>query len=254
MLCPKCGAKLTEVTAFCQWCGESTPANITQPTGVTPGATTPSAVNPDTVPPLVQPLSTPPPPIPRFVCPFCQFQGPPRISTKMSTGGWIVFAALLLVCFPLCWIPLRRERLQRGSPDMRRVRHQARLMSTDGWRKYIRLCAMVCFAAYLARNVRWLAVGKVPPSVLRAYLDIPCPTTGGMRSFRSLLHGDFYGSVLWNPFTIPILILSALSCQKLMVAALRKKELLLPDWLGAAWCSVLITSWLAKFLLGRAYW
>ena len=137
---------------------------------------------------------------------------------------------------------------------MCRVRHQAGRMNKDVWRTYMRLCAMVFFAAYLAWNVRWLAAGKVPPSVLRAFLGIPCPTTGGMRSFLSLLHGEFYASVLWNPFTIPILILLALSCRKLLVAALRKKELLLPQWLGAAWWCVLIAAWLAKFLLGREYW
>jgi len=127
-------------------------------------------------------------------------------------------------------------------------------MNKDGLRKYVRLCAMVFFAAYLTWNVRWLAAGKVPPSALRAFLGIPCPTTGGMRSFLSLLRGEFYASVLWNPFTIPILILVAFSSQKLLVAALRRKELLLPNWLGAAWGSVLVAAWLAKFLLGRAYW
>jgi hypothetical protein len=134
------------------------------------------------------------------------------------------------------------------------VRHQARRMNKSAWRTYMRLCAMVCFAAYLTWNVRWLAAGKIPPSALRAFLGIPCPTTGGVRSFLSLLHGEFYASVLWNPFTIPILILAAFSSEKLLVAALRKKELVLPNWLGAAWWSVLIAAWLAKFLIGRAYW
>jgi hypothetical protein len=137
---------------------------------------------------------------------------------------------------------------------MCRVRHQARRMNKDVCRTYTRLFAMVSFVAYLTWNVRWFAAGKVPPSVLRTFLGIPCPTTGGMRSFLSLLHGEFYASVLWNPFTIPILILVAFSSQKLLVAALRKKELLLPPWLGAAWWSVLIAAWLAKFLLGREYW
>jgi hypothetical protein len=27
------------------------------------------------------------------------------VKKKLSTGGWIFFAALLLVCFPLCWLP-----------------------------------------------------------------------------------------------------------------------------------------------------
>jgi len=67
------------------------------------------------------------------------------------------------------------------------------------------------------------------------------------------VHGDFYGSFLWNPFSIPILILLALSGQKLIIATLCKKELLLPNWLVTAWGGVLIRAWLAKFLLGRNY-
>ncbi len=40
-----------------------------------------------------------------FKCPFCQHEGPPAVQEKMSTGGWILFAVLLVICFPLCWLP-----------------------------------------------------------------------------------------------------------------------------------------------------
>jgi hypothetical protein len=30
---------------------------------------------------------------------------PLPVKNKLSTGGWIFFAAMLLVCFPLCWLP-----------------------------------------------------------------------------------------------------------------------------------------------------
>ena len=159
---------------------------------------------------------------------------------------------------------LRLRRLQRRSPQMRRLRRPFRRMKAirmnaarifqDVWRRSIGLCALVCFAAYVVWNIRWLAVGKIPPSALRFFLGIPCPTTGGTHSLLSLLRGDFHASLLWNPFTVPILILLALSGYKLIAAALRKKELLLPSWLGTAWASVLLTAWLAKFLLGPAYW
>ncbi len=39
-------------------------------------------------------------------CPFCQYQGPPRMEKKISTAGWVVFGVLLWFCFPLCWIGL----------------------------------------------------------------------------------------------------------------------------------------------------
>jgi lipopolysaccharide-induced tumor necrosis factor-alpha factor len=38
-------------------------------------------------------------------CPQCGNEGEPVVSKQMSTNGWIVFAVLLLVCLPLCWIP-----------------------------------------------------------------------------------------------------------------------------------------------------
>lgn len=40
-----------------------------------------------------------------FTCPFCQHEGEPSVEKKMSTGGWLLFAVLLIFCFLLCWIP-----------------------------------------------------------------------------------------------------------------------------------------------------
>lgn len=41
-----------------------------------------------------------------FTCPFCRVQGVPQERKKISTGGWVVFAVLLIFCFPLFWIGL----------------------------------------------------------------------------------------------------------------------------------------------------
>lgn len=41
-----------------------------------------------------------------FRCPRCASQAVPRYERKVSTAGWIVFAALLIVFFPLFWIGL----------------------------------------------------------------------------------------------------------------------------------------------------
>lgn len=38
-------------------------------------------------------------------CPFCKYEGTPIIEERINTQGWIVFAILLFVCLPLCWIP-----------------------------------------------------------------------------------------------------------------------------------------------------
>jgi lipopolysaccharide-induced tumor necrosis factor-alpha factor len=40
-----------------------------------------------------------------FKCPFCGYQGTPIIERKLSTNGWILFVVLLVVFFPLCWLP-----------------------------------------------------------------------------------------------------------------------------------------------------
>ncbi len=41
-----------------------------------------------------------------FKCPFCQSPYAPFVVQKVSTGGWIVFAVMVMSCFPLCWIGL----------------------------------------------------------------------------------------------------------------------------------------------------
>jgi LITAF-like zinc ribbon protein len=43
-----------------------------------------------------------------FMCPFCRTTTPPYTGSKVSTGGWIVFALLFLTCFGilLAWIGL----------------------------------------------------------------------------------------------------------------------------------------------------
>lgn len=40
-----------------------------------------------------------------FKCPYCGNEGIPRVTTVVSTMGWVVFVILLLGCFPLCWLP-----------------------------------------------------------------------------------------------------------------------------------------------------
>ncbi len=48
-----------------------------------------------------------------FRCPYCQSTHPPLISSKISDAGWIVFAVMLLFCFPLFWIGLLMKEDQR---------------------------------------------------------------------------------------------------------------------------------------------
>jgi hypothetical protein len=41
-----------------------------------------------------------------YRCPHCATQNFPRVERKISTAGWIVFAALLIVFFPIFWVGL----------------------------------------------------------------------------------------------------------------------------------------------------
>ena len=38
-------------------------------------------------------------------CPYCQHEGAPMISQRISAAGWVVFVVLLIFCIPLCWLP-----------------------------------------------------------------------------------------------------------------------------------------------------
>lgn len=41
-----------------------------------------------------------------MTCPYCHYTGVPRITQKISTGGWVTFVVILFLFFPLCWIGL----------------------------------------------------------------------------------------------------------------------------------------------------
>lgn len=43
---------------------------------------------------------------PSYACPYCRSPYPPLTNTRISTGGWITFAVLLILFFPLCWVGL----------------------------------------------------------------------------------------------------------------------------------------------------
>lgn len=54
----------------------------------------------------IQPFRQPPPMTHNYHCPRCSSQLLPRIVRQISTGGWIVFAILLVAFFPLFWVGL----------------------------------------------------------------------------------------------------------------------------------------------------
>ena len=42
----------------------------------------------------------------QYRCPYCGTTLTPFTISKVSSGGWVVFALMLLFCFPLFWIGL----------------------------------------------------------------------------------------------------------------------------------------------------
>lgn len=48
-------------------------------------------------------------PAPMYACPMCRSNAPPLERDKISTAGWVIFAVLLICCFPLCFIGLTQK-------------------------------------------------------------------------------------------------------------------------------------------------
>ncbi|HEY9282634.1 MAG TPA: LITAF-like zinc ribbon domain-containing protein [Pyrinomonadaceae bacterium] len=112
--CQNCGQANAEIARVCRYCG-------TQLQRAAAGYATPAPPSSSYVPPhswqsgaLPQHQSQPPnapQPMPQlsathFRCPYCGTDAPPIVARRISTGGWIVFAAMLIVCFPLFFIGL----------------------------------------------------------------------------------------------------------------------------------------------------
>ena len=115
-----------------------------------------------------------------------------------------------------------------------------------------RLVAIVLGVSILLGYVAWnafhLAAGRVPPSMLTGITGLPCPTTGGTRSFLALVHGNLPGSLYYNPITVPILVLFAWT----LVHAIRQNSG--GVWLYRAWVGLLLMGWIIKLLSPTATW
>jgi len=117
-----------------------------------------------------------------------------------------------------------------------------------------RSVALGAFIFYLVWNGAWIAHGRVPPSILREIAGIPCPTTGGYRSFVALCRGEFVQSFLYNPFMLVYILLFCYSMTVLIRQWINRKPLVLSPFVALAWCASLLIGWAAKFILGRQYW
>lgn len=129
------------------------------------------------------------------------------------------------------------------------MRHQESLIG-----RIVRSVSITAFFFYLGWNAVWIVKGRIPPSILRAVLGLPCPTTGGYRSFLALLHGEFVQSFFFNPLMPVYVLLFLYSILVLVRQFICRKRLVLSPLIGRMWGGSLLLGWVAKFVLGRQYW
>ena len=121
--CQNCGQGNAPESQFCRFCG--TRFNVKQPMpqqGYDYGSPRPYSWKTDEYQTQTEPRPAPnawnaPAPgaiastPPQFLsgnyrCPNCMSQYLPQIERRISTTGWIIFAVLLVVFFPLFWVGL----------------------------------------------------------------------------------------------------------------------------------------------------
>ena len=114
--------------------------------------------------------------------------------------------------------------------------------------------ALIAFVGYVVWNVLWLSCGCIPPSIWSYWTGLPCATTGMCRSILSLCYGDFSKVFLFNPFTLPYIILIFVSGGLLLRQYCREQTMQLPPTLARLWLFIIILSWATKFIISREYW
>jgi len=117
IFCHNCGQPNADIARICRYCGVPLSAANSQSAPRPPGYAPPPQADftglplwatdqpPAPVQPLAQPLSQAGAPT-HFRCPHCQSTAPPVVAKRIGVAGWVVFFALLIFCFPLCFIGL----------------------------------------------------------------------------------------------------------------------------------------------------
>jgi len=111
--CQNCGQPNADIARICRYCGTALYSNSQSSPERPPDYAPPpqsdfggipawAAAPPAVVQPRPQTQQAPA----HFRCPHCQSTAPPIVSKRIGTAGWVVFFALLIFCFPLCFIGL----------------------------------------------------------------------------------------------------------------------------------------------------
>ena len=110
--CPNCSQPNPDIARVCRYCGQALrPGPSSQPqTGYAPppqqGGYVPTHDWASSAPLPAQPDAQPRPLVSaeNFRCPHCGTTAQPLVARRISTAGWIVFAALLAFCPPLFFV------------------------------------------------------------------------------------------------------------------------------------------------------
>jgi len=168
---------------------------------------------------------------------------------KESFGNRLgAFCYTAIVLHPALLATLRGRWLQRGGEKVCRLWHETWVTAL------LKCCALSAFVGYAFWNGFWLVHGRLPLSIWTALTGLPCPSSGMTRSLHALLIGNYANCILYNPFTIPFLLLLGYSVYRLLIAWKSKSDLLLPPFLSCLWLISIAAAWILKFLIGRAYW
>jgi len=122
------------------------------------------------------------------------------------------------------------------------------------WPTCLRAAAIGTLVVYCVWWGYWLAHGRLAPALFLAITGLPAPTTGMGRALDALVNGHWRESVAYNAMALPILGLTVLSLGQVASQALRRRRLVLPQWIGGSWVLVLIVAWVLKLAGPPQYW
>jgi hypothetical protein len=125
------------------------------------------------------------------------------------------------------------------------------------WKSVVRYPGIIgsgAFVCYVSWNVWWIAHCMVPPSMLIGLLGIPAPTTGMTRSVIAFSQGNWSAGFLWNPMTVPFLLMLAWTIAELMRNRFNHGPLMLSRQCAWSWFGVLLAGWIAKLVIGPDWW
>jgi RNA polymerase subunit RPABC4/transcription elongation factor Spt4 len=120
--CNNCGRVNDESSRICRFCGTVIEHSKPQAYGTQVRDYAPPGVDSAGLasgPRTVEPYSPPSAVAGGYRCPNCQSAYPPVAEKRISTEGWVVFAALLIFCLPLFWIGLLMKEELRICPMCR---------------------------------------------------------------------------------------------------------------------------------------